>query len=65
MENVLDEGLIITLFVLQPPKQRILADYVASRPVAAGCGGSSCNAMCKNSCANGCYGSCRAKVKKH
>jgi modification target Cys-rich repeat protein len=62
METILNDELMVILFKVQPPKQRIPADFVVSRPIAAGCG-STCNAMCKNSCFSNCTNSCRGGCK--
>jgi modification target Cys-rich repeat protein len=64
MEKILNEELMVILFKVQPPKQRIPADYMGSRPMAAcvNCKGA-CTFMCsgcKGSCSDGCKGSCKA-----
>ena len=63
MEKILNDELMVILFQVQPPKQRVPADYVISRPLAAGCNPASCHNNCNISCKNGCKTSCTAGCK--
>jgi len=58
MKDVLDEGLIITLVVLQPKKEKVMADYIPSSPKMAGNCGGGCAGTCKTTCSGGCKGGC-------
>ena len=47
MKDVLNEGLIMTLIVLQPPKEKVAANYFATAPSMA----NSCtHGACKQTC---------------
>jgi modification target Cys-rich repeat protein len=65
MEKILNYELMVVLLKVQPPKQRIPADYAVSRPMAATCATcqgtckTTCSGGCKNSCYDGCKGSCK------
>ena len=64
MEKILSEELMVILFQVQPPKQRIPADYVISRPIAAYCG-TNCYSTCQNGCKNSCKGGCKSSCTGH
>ena len=66
MKDVLDEWLIITLIGIQPRKEEVEADYIASSPRmpvhGTNCGGA-CMGGCKNACTTGCRNGCKGGCK--
>jgi hypothetical protein len=65
MERILNAELMVLLFKVQPPKQRIAVDYVVSRPVAGNCHPqhSACYGSCTGGCKNGCTRSCKGSSR--
>jgi hypothetical protein len=58
MNEVLNQELMLVLFKVQPKRDRVPADYMASGPEAAYCGGNTCTKVCGNNCVGRCPGSC-------
>jgi len=56
---MLNDELMVVLFKIQPPKERIPADYVVSRPIAGSCASGGCIGTCTNSCKAACKFVCK------
>jgi hypothetical protein len=63
MTKTLNDELMVVLLKVQPPKQRIPADYVVSRPIAGSCHQQTCTGTCRGSCHGGCTRSCKGRSR--